>query len=199
MKKLLFAGLLLLSALSHSAFSNDERLMTVQHLSGAASYFKITMTDDGLLSGSYPGWCADWASLIEDATYETKFYSSYSTQLPEGLIAHPENLDEVNWIANQNFVGKNAGGSLGIYTSGDVQIAIWTLLDNYFETSTVGPFSQERVDKIVSLAQTFGNDFYPTCKEEVVIILDPGTPQSVLIEVKRSHFYKCVIPEGDVK
>ncbi len=199
MKKLLFAGLLLLSALSHSAFSNDERLMTVQHLSGAASYFKITMTDDGLLSGSYPGWCADWASLIEDATYETKFYSSYSTQLPEGLIAHPENLDEVNWIANQNFVGKNAGGSLGIYTSGDVQIAIWTLLDNYFETSTVGPFSQERVDKIVSLAQTLGKDFYPTCKEEVVIILDPGTPQSVLIEVKRSHFYKCVIPEGDVK
>jgi hypothetical protein len=199
MKKLLFAGLLLLSALSHSAFSNDERLMTVQHLSGAASYFKITMKDDGLLSGSYPGWCADWASLIEDATYETKFYSSYSTQLPEGLIAHPENLDEVNWLINQNFVGKNAGDLLGTYTSGDVQLAIWTLLDNYFETSTVGSFSQARVDKIVSLAQTLGKDFYPTCKEDVVIILDPGTPQSVLIEVKRSHFYKCVIPEGDVK
>ena len=199
MKKLLFAGLLLLSALSHSAFSNDERLMTVQHLSGAASYFKITMKDDGLLSGSYPGWCADWASLIEDATYETKFYSSYSIQLPEGLIAHPENLDEVNWLINQNFVGKNAGDLLGTYTSGDVQLAIWTLLDNYFETSTVGSFSQARVDKIVSLAQTLGKDFYPTCKEDVVIILDPGTPQSVLIEVKRSHFYKCVIPEGDVK
>ena len=199
MKRLLFAGLLLLSTLSHSAFSNDERSMTVQHLTGATSYFKITMMDDGLLSGSYAGWCADWASLIEDATYETKFYSSYSPQLPEDLIAHPENLDEVNWLINQNFVGKNAGDSLGTYTSGDVQLAIWTLLDNYFETSTVGSFSQGRVDKIVSLAQTLGKDFYPTCKEEVVIILDPGTPQSVLIEVKRSHFYKCVIPEGDVK
>jgi hypothetical protein len=80
-----------------------------------------------------------------------------------------------------------------------VQVAIWALLDNYFETSTVGPFSEARVDKIVSLAQTLGKDFYPTCKEEVVIILDPGTPQSVLIEVKRNRFYKCVIPEGDVK
>jgi hypothetical protein len=199
MKKLLFAGLLGLFILSAPSFANEQRTMSVQHLTGASSYFKINVLDEGLLTGMYPGWCADWASLIEDATYDTKFYSSYSTHLPEGLIAHPENLDEVNWIVNQNFVGKNAGGGLGVYTSGDVQVAIWTLLDNYFETSTVGPFSETRVDKIVSLAQTLGKDFYPTCKEEVVIILDPGTPQSVLIEVKRNRFYKCVIPEGDVK
>lgn len=198
MKNLLFAWFLGLFILSAPTFANEQRTMSVQHLSGASSYFKINVLDEGLLTGVYPGWCADWASLIEDATYETKFYSSYSLNLPEGLIAYPENLDEVNWLINQNFVGKNAGGSLGVYTSGDVQIAIWTLLDNYFETSTVGTFSQARVDKIVSLAKTLGKDFYPTCKEEVVIILDPGTPQSVLIEVKRNRFYKCVIPEGDV-
>ena len=127
MKKLLFAGLLGLYILSAPSFANEQRTMSVQHLTGASSYFKINVLDEGLLSGMYPGWCADWASLIEDATYDTKFYSSYSTHLPEGLIAHPENLDEVNWLINQNFVGKNAGGGLGVYSSGDVQVAIWTL------------------------------------------------------------------------
>lgn len=199
MKTFFLSTLLGLMIFNFPSYANESRTMDVEHLSGDSSYFKIKVSDNGLLSGVYPGWCADWASLIEDATYETKFYSSYSENLPDGLISYPENLDEVNWIANQDFVGKNAGNGLGVYTSGDVQIAIWTLLDNYFETSTVGPFSQGRVDKILSSAMTLGEGFYPTCKEEVVMILDPGTPQSVLIEVKRNRFYKCVIPEGDVK
>jgi hypothetical protein len=76
MKKLLFAGLLGLLILSAPTFANEQRTMGVQHLTVASSYFKINVLDEGLLTGMYPGWCADWASLIEDATYDTKFYSS---------------------------------------------------------------------------------------------------------------------------
>ena len=176
----------------------EERILTVQHLQGERSYFSINIQDSGLLQGSYPGWCADWDRQIEDNTpYSFKFYSSYNENLPEGLIAKPENLDEVNWIINQRFVGRDAGNDLGVYTSGDVQLAIWSLIDDSFDSSTVGPFSQARVERIVSQAFQFGADYYPTCKEKVAIILDSGTPQSTIIEIKRKHFKKCRVPDSE--
>jgi hypothetical protein len=195
MKKLVFAAFLSLASLGAIA---NERIMTVKHLENAQSYFRISIEDDGLLNGNYPGWCADWAAQIEDdVPYSFKFYSSLRSDFPPGLIDKPENLDEMNWVLNQKFVGKNAGGGLGLYTSGDVQLALWTLLDNSFDDSTVGPYSQARVDKIVALAFQYGSGFIPTCRQDVGFILDPGTPQSTIIEVKRSRFFKCVVPDGD--
>lgn len=195
MKKLAITGLL--SLFSFSVFSAD-RIMTVKHLQNAQGYFKISIDDDGLLAGDYAGWCADWAAQIEDdKPYIFKFYSSLRSDFPSGLIDKPENLDEMNWVLNQNFVGKSAGGGLGVYTSGDVQLVLWTLLDNNFDDSTVGPFSQARVDKLVALAYQYGSGFVPTCRQDVGLILDPGTPQSTIIEVKRSRFFKCVVPDGD--
>jgi hypothetical protein len=192
MKKWLIAGL---CAMSVHAFA--ERSVTVQHLQNAKSYFSVKIDDGGLLKGTYPGWCADWDKTIDDnVPYSYKYYSSYSENIPAGLIDHPENLDEVNWIANKDFVGKNAGGELGVYTSGDVQLAIWALLDTHYDGSTVGPYSQARVDRIISLAGEH-NGFQPTCRQDIVIVIDPGTPQSTLIEIKRSHFYKCSVPEDD--
>jgi hypothetical protein len=193
MKKWLLAGLCLMSI---PAFAED-RFMTVQHLTNAPSYFNINVVDDGLLSGSYPGWCAQWAKHIEDGVpYKSTYYSSYSEQLPPDLIDHPENLDEMNWLLNQHYVGKTAPGGLGKYTSGDVQLAIWTLLNNNFDTSTVGQYLQARVDYIVSMAKTKGSDYYPKCRDVIGIIIDPGTPQSTIIEIKREHFYKCEVPDG---
>ena len=86
------------------------------------------------LTGVYEGWCIDTDRLISDNTnYTAKVYSSYEP-LPAGLVEHPENLDLVNWIINQNYVGKPAGGSLGNYTYGDVQLAIWTLIEDQVST-----------------------------------------------------------------
>jgi hypothetical protein len=196
MKHLLISGLLLMSGLAFA----EEQTMTVQHLQNQSSYFKIDVMDSGTLKGSWPGWCADWDRQIEDNTpYNYKFYSSYNQNLPAGLIDKPEFLDEVNWLINQNYVGKNAGGNLGIYTAGDVQLAIWTLIDDNFNTSTVGEFSQARVDKIAANALKYGSNFYPTCRQEIVLVLDPGTPQSTLIEVRRDHFRKCDVPEEGKK
>ncbi len=199
MKKKISVSLMTLM-LSFGALAAEERVMTVQHREDASSYFRIDITDETVLKGTYKGWCADWNKPIQDNTpLSYKFYSSYSDRIPAGLIAKPENLDEMNWILNKNFVGRNAGEGLGRYTSGDVQLAIWTLIDDDFDTSTAGEFSQVRVDRIVDLAHQYGNHFYPTCKQEIGIILDPGTPQSTIIEVKIKKFPKCAVPEGDVE
>jgi hypothetical protein len=39
-----------------------------------------------------------------------------------------ENLDMVNWILNQGFVGQSSPGNYGTCTYGDIQRAIWTLV-----------------------------------------------------------------------
>jgi hypothetical protein len=196
MKKWILTALFALCA---SAFA-ENRIMMLKHLQNASSYFSINIQDSGLLNGTYPGWCVDWNRPIEDdRPYNIKFYSSYNENLPPGFVAKPENLDKVNWLINQNFVGKNAGNSLGIYTSGDVQLAIWTLIDDNFNSSTVGPYSEARVQKIVSLSMQYGTGFYPTCRQEVVILIDSGTPQGTMIEIRRDHFRKCDVPEEGIQ
>lgn len=198
MKKLYSAGFgLLLIGLSLTSMADPGRMMSVNKTS-PSSYFEVDIVDSGLLAGTYKGWCGDWATPIgHDVMYETKFYSSTSHTLPEGLVDHQENLDEVNWILNKHFVGKSAPGDLGVYTTGDVQLAIWTLLDDAFDGSTVGPYSQARVDLIVSKARDLGDGYIPKCKGVVGIILDPADQQTVITEVPVKHFPKCVVPDGD--
>lgn len=187
-----------LAVLSVSAFAAPGTV-TVQHLTGASSYFNITIADNGTLDGTYPGWCTNWAKHIEDnVPYSFHWYSSYSENIPAGLIAKPENLDEMNWLLNQKFPGKNAGNGLGVYTAGDVQLAIWTLIDDEFDSSTVGEFSQARVDKIVAMALTH-DGFKPRCRDVIGILVDPGTPQGTVFEIPRENFFKCEVPEDDTK
>lgn len=193
MKKWLMSGLCLLSATAFAA----PGTVTVQHLTNASSYFSIKIEGNENFEGTYPGWCTNWAKLIEDnVPYTFNWYSSYSENIPAGLIAHPENLDEMNWLINQKFVGKNAGNGLGMYTAGDVQLAIWTLIDDDFQTDTVGPFSQARVDKIVGLALK-QNGYKPKCRDDIGILVDPGTPQGTVFEIPRENFYKCRVPDDD--
>lgn len=195
MKKWILGSLVALSATAFAA----PGTVSVQHLSGQSSYFAITIVDNGTLDGTFPGWCTNWAKQIEDnVPYSFHWYSSYSEDIPAGLIAKPENLDEMNWLLNQKFVGKDAGGGLGVYTAGDIQLAIWTLVDDNFQTDTVGPFSQARVDKVVGLALQH-NGFKPKCRDVIGILVDPGTPQGTVFEIPRENFYKCQVPEDDTK
>jgi hypothetical protein len=197
MKKLMLALCLSLPLTAIGA----ERFMKVDRDSTEA-YFTVKVKDKGTIRGTWLGWCADWGRLIEDGVkYRAKFYSSYSSSFPQGLIDHPEHLDEMNWVLNQHFVGHESKTGLGAFTIGDVQLAIWTLLDDNFQTTTVGEFSQARVDEIVQLAYEEGSDFSPGCKQDVGIILEPKERQSgervqtTIIEVPIGHFPKCAVPE----
>jgi hypothetical protein len=202
MKTLLFSVLFCFSSFAFS----ETRTMTLEHMTTGQSYFKVNVTDNGLLKGTFPGWCADWNTRIEDNTvYNTRFYSSLNQNIPGDVVDHPEYLDEVNWLINQNFVGKPSRSGLGVYTIGDVQLAIWTMVDDEFDSSTVGSFSQARVNELVARAKVEGADFSPNCRQLVGIILIPSHPQSgnpsqnTIILVPKYRFPKCVVPDSDEK
>lgn len=198
MKRLLFP---LLFTLTLSAFAQD-RTMTVTHMSTGQSYFKVDVLEPGPLNGSWPGWCADWNTRIEDGVmYPAHFWSSLA-DVPSDVVDHPEYLDEVNWIINQDFVGKTAPMDLGAYTIGDVQLAIWSLIDDEFDEDSVGEHSQARVDYIVEQAKLH-DGYEPGCRKLVGIILIPRDPQdghrtqNTIILVPRYRFPKCQVPDTD--
>lgn len=196
----LFLALSLMIILNQS-WAREDRIMSIQHLTNASSYFNVTVTDSGLLNGMYPGWCADWDTLIEDnKPYKVAMYSSLDPSLPAGTVDFPEYLDEANWLVNQHPVGQVSPGGFGVYTSGDMQLAIWSLIDDNFSTSTVGPFSQQRVDELVAMAKANGSGFVPNCKQVVLMILKPcgQSVQTTVVEIPKYRFQKCIVPPPEV-
>ena len=141
-----------------------------------ASYADITFTNNDsnqvFKNLTIDGYCLDAESpLSAGVEYTANVYSSYE-QLPdsltyqgsgpnEGVIFNPDSLDIINWIINQNFEGRELSG-LGTVTSGDVQTAIWSLIDDGGTAGQLGPVDQDRVDEIVSLAQSNGVGFSPS-------------------------------------
>ena len=137
------------------------------------AYFGITIIPDGgILTGTHPGWCIDTDnSIVPALTYTANVFPSddcpdgYTPMLPDGLVEHPENLDLVNWIINQNFVGQTSPCG-GEYTYADIQKAIWELID--------------RIDEIIAAAQANGEGFTPGCDQKIAIILVPIGPSNLL-------------------
>ena len=124
------------------------------------------------------GWCVDTGRFIyQDPLYTANVYSSYET-LPTDLIESTENLDLVNWILNQYFVGQSSACG-GIYTYGDVQRAIWELIEDGQSTSGLGDWSQCRVDEILAAANANGEGFEPGCGDIIAVILAPVDENSV--------------------
>ena len=111
--------------------------------------------------------------------FSATVYSSYdSTVLDDGLgglIEKPENLDLINWIVN------NTEGILAGYTVGEIQLAIWELMDDMPPPSDdifglnafFGGFERANVDAIKAAAQANGEGFVPQAGEKVAIILVP--------------------------
>jgi hypothetical protein len=153
---------------------------------GAPSYFDIAVSGGTTLDGTYDGSCADLEGGPPSGA--ANVYSSYE-ELPPGVIEHPENLDLVNWIINQDFVGKPSGCD-GAYTFGDVQWAIWKLVDGREPTpgalKSLRDWLPCRAQEILDAAIANGEGFVPGCGEVMGIILAPENwwTQSVLIWVE---------------
>ena len=155
------------------------------------SYFNITIAPDNSLSGDYDAWCVDLDTRLNDEDCFTgDVYSSYEI-LPEGKFEYPENFGAVNWLMNQTIIGVDAGGELGNYTFGDIQIAIWKLIDGNVcsACSNTGPKNFERVDILVAMSLVH-TDFVPSCGEDVVIIIVPN-------DGKQPIFITIPAPCGD--
>ena len=141
---------------------------------GGPSYFPVVTVSGGTtIDGTYEGWCVDTDEGIpENTPYTADVYSSYEA-LPVGKIEYPENLDLVNWIINQDYVGQTSPGGYGTYTYGDVQRAIWELVEDEQSEEGLGDWSQARVDEILADASANGEGYTPGCGDEIVIILNP--------------------------
>ncbi|HDS63238.1 MAG TPA: hypothetical protein ENN52_03745 [Methanofollis liminatans] len=161
----------------------DEVTMrvTFQYLGGPAYLPEVTVTGGTTLDGIYPGWCVNTGTNIEkDRDYLAAVYSSYGT-IPPGAIDHPENLDLVNWIINQGFVGQTGGN--GTYTFGDVQRAIWRLVDDDPEHETYTGYDESRVGEILAAAYAYGEGFVAGPGDLVAIVLVPEGGQVIIIVV----------------
>ena len=151
----------------------------------AESYFDIEVSGSNSLSGAHDAWCLDQdASLNNLECFTGVVYSSYET-LPEGKFEHPENFGALNWLVNQGLIGTEASPELGNYTFGDLQIAVWNLVDDSvcIECAFTGPYNNDRIDMMVAMALNH-NDFVPSCGENIVIVLVPtDNKQSIFIEM----------------
>ena len=156
----------------------DTVSMVVSHpgTAGTPSYFDTTVTGGTVLDGTYDAYCIDVGHTISPGTtYNAAVYSSYEDVSGIGNIDNPENLDLVNWIINQGFEGTLAGDGKP-FTYGDVQRAIWDLIDDTNSTSGLGPWSQVHVDEILAAVAADGSGaegYEPGCGDLVAVILVP--------------------------
>jgi len=140
------------------------------------SYWNSIISGAGALDGIYASWCIDadsYAALdylrpaLMFCTYDPAFASL-------GMVEKPENMDVVSYILNQSYVGQIAADGAPI-TFGDVQKAIWTLVDDNLP-SALSPMEQRHVDEILDDALLNGVGFVPGCGELVGVAVQPIHP-----------------------
>ncbi|TXN35951.1 hypothetical protein FVB32_15430 [Flagellimonas hymeniacidonis] len=148
-------------------------------------YFDLTINDTAL-AGDYGAWCIDVdLSLSGNECFDADVYSSYE-DLPVGAFENPDNFDLVNWIINQNYIGETSPSG-GMYTFGDVQWAIWELVDNQNCQACAflgDEWSEEKGQEIVDAAIANGEGFEPGEGQLLAIILIPtNNRQPVFISI----------------
>jgi hypothetical protein len=157
----------------------DTADIIVSYPGGGDSYLDGMVLNGGLLDGTYDNWCVDTDhEIMPGETYHTEVLSSLEP-LPPGLLEFPENIDMVNFVLNEGYPGTESL-SAGPFTWGDVQHALWTLIDDVVPSGGVGtePFEQSRVDEIVADAYARGEGFVPGCNELAGVILNPIDEQN---------------------
>ncbi|RIV30559.1 hypothetical protein D2V08_15850 [Flagellimonas lutimaris] len=151
---------------------------------GPDAYLNITI-GEGSLAGSYGAWCIDNDSPIQLSNCYTADVYALNEELPDSAFEYPENFDLVNWLLNQNIVGEPSVSSGEAYTYGDLQFAIWKLLDDIEDEScaecNLGTFTSGHVDELVALAQENGTDFNPECGNVTGVILISEGVQPLII------------------
>jgi hypothetical protein len=170
-----------LESIAESLPEEVNACTTAKGLNANNAYFDITLNDSNL-KGDYIAWCVDAdKSLNADECFDADVYSSYE-ELPQGEFEFPENFDLVNWIMNQNIIG-SPSPSGGNYTFGDVQQAIWGLVDSRIEPSCTfcGPWATSKAQEIIDLAKLNGEGFVPECGQVFAIILIPQNNRQSLV------------------
>lgn len=140
---------------------------------GDSSYLDVTIQTGGPLV--LDGWCVDTdTGILPNRVYTARVYSLGDPEVP-GFFDYPAalgNLDRVLYILNQSYPGKTAPNGT-LYTYGDVQRAIWSLVENNQATGGLGDWSQDRVDAILADAAANGEGYFPACGGTTILFLNP--------------------------
>ncbi len=125
-----------------------------------------TDADDALASAVWGGFCIEEdAGLVLQPLVQTANVYGPCDDLPDGVVQFEENLDNINWVLNQDFA--NQTNSLGEdITFKDVQDAIWGLSDGRAAEN----LSQQ---EIIDAALTAGEGFVAGEGDLIGIVLDP--------------------------
>lgn len=181
----------------------DGTLSVHLYYDGAPSYFPIVeVTAPGSpLAGNWQGWCVDldhpiqWVNPLHPVYLFTAASSLADPASLAGLFEVPQaelggRLARLNWVLNQAFVGAESPGCGGAYTFGDVQRAIWTLIEDDLSGSHFALYDACRAQEIVDLSQG-QEDYRPPCDGVAAMIIEPwlapseafpdGDPRQVLI------------------
>lgn len=135
---------------------------------GLPSYQDLTMVISGQ-SRMFDSWC-----ITANVPIQGNYLYTAEVLTPAeaaGLVVHPDNFDLVAWILNQNYQGQ-ASPSGGTYTFGDVQVAIWMLIDDEIGND-MGPYDPARVTEILAAAAANGEGFVPACGQKAIMVLKP--------------------------
>jgi hypothetical protein len=171
----------LLDLVDRSAGMSGQ-VMTRVSLHDNGTSLDVEILDGGGLSGVHAGWFAD---LDRKMSLRTVYFAEIVSTLSIGhdgsivpnpsaakLIEYPDNLSSVNWVINQGFPGRNSTCG-GTFTDGDVQRAIWELLEDDQPTDGLQTWDQCRVNEIVAAATQQGYGYIPGCDDSVAVILNP--------------------------
>lgn len=141
------------------------------HFPGTAtnSYWTVNQLVSNLGSSSspLPDFCEDTTRYAySDATYSGILVSSYDLDkiYRLGLSRQPANWPMINYIINRYY---NAAG----YTAGELQKAIWSLIDDRTEDPGIGAVNPTHVAEIVIDARANGACFAPVCSNQYMAVL----------------------------
>jgi hypothetical protein len=179
----------------------DEVTIKVTH-PGVDSYFDVEISGGNLLDDTYDSFCIDTDLNINPGReYTAVVYSSYDDHVDDttNVVEYHGNLTKVNWIINQYWVGQDCDCADRLFTSGDVQRAIWELIDDTESAAGLGTWSQCCADVIRDDALANGDGFEPACDQLLALVLIPvSKTQRIIAQVVTATVeLSCFDPEKD--
>jgi hypothetical protein len=175
--------------ISESNITPQPITMTVNFDNLTTNYVNATISPLNILGNNPPinpivCWCGQYNVTIPvNVPFNTVLVSSYDIKLLSVLSFYDVamiqyNMRKVNWVVNRL---KYYQSSPLNYTYGDIQTAIWRLLDNPSYTPSI-PYTLNNVNNIINDANTGGINYIPTQQDEYCIILCiPLTPSGLLL------------------
>lgn len=151
---------------------------------GENAYFTFDILNSNLEATGLEGWCGDVDGYLGvEGPYNFNVYSSYGDFPAEGNFENPQNMPKVNWLLNQDFIGKVSSISGEVYTYGMMQWAMWELLDDnncrncFYLTGDVKDGWKQNSTALTAIAMELvdaananGEDYIPGYGEQAAII-----------------------------